>query len=139
MKDYLKPRKAYLNLYYQCTCGHDIYVSSREAQKIGKVCCEFCQKIVKFEPIADIRVKIYYKRKSIKEQIRRYHIEPTKPEEVEKPKINNNANFTDIINSLVSMGYKKREASKLVEKAIFILGKNTSDEEILRKSIELVK
>jgi len=94
----LKPCGADIYFKYVCECGCKHLKTLDEIQKVGKDLC-FCGKVIHFKYISKAKVKLKYSSKPI-----------TK---ISAKTIGNKIN-EDLISGLVNLGYKSREATKIV-------------------------
>ena len=111
----LKPIGSTIDLEYRCPhCDDTFTVTSVEVNQIGKAACWRCSKVLELEPI---KIVARFPGGTTKK--------PKKPKRTSKPRqpkrTSSSANEQekeDIIRTLMSIGHKKSEASKLVETGI---------------------
>ena len=137
----VKPSDADVNLIYNCpNCAASNYVTPKEARLIQKIVCNNCEAFLELKPIEKINLHIDYANTSflpvknavgglLKEKIYR----PGK--QVAAPPANG---LSDVLDSLVNLGFKRKEAAARIEKAVFILGNSEAGPEmVLEKALTL--
>lgn len=126
------------NLIYKCPrCDSSNYLTIKEAKVLQRFICNGCASICELKPIRKIRVNIEYESA---QPIPQSH-NRIKPDKLEKEKDNNiNAapDYSDVLNSMVNLGFNRKSAAAKIEKAVYILGtENPAPSAVLEKAITL--
>lgn len=135
----VKPASADVNLIYNCPkCGASNYVTPKEAKFIQRVVCGGCEAFLELKPIERINIKIEYQPSAVGHRAK--VLVPKLLLKKEKDSIANSDSddLSDVLSSLINLGYKRKEATARIEKAVFILGNsNAGPEMVLEKALTL--